>query len=200
MSHRLLRNRNADPKAHLRRSAWLFVALVAATASVGCTRAPNSPAAAPAQQLPAGSYSKSLDGLVVTIELPSKPVELAGGEATASLLRPVEPGKVRVIVHATAVNSTQATMSVDLDHLAPQVFDTSGDESKYLEAQMNMTTAESASDKEPIESIRWQEGLPPGAQLETVATFDFDSGQTGMRAVWALSGQRVAEHSLPAMK
>ena len=199
MSHRLVRNRNADPKACLRRSAWLFVALVTATASVGCTSAPNS-SAAPAQQLPAGSYSKSLDGLVVTIALPSKPVALHGGEATASLLRPIERGKVRVIVHATAVNSTQATMPVDLDHLAPQVFDASGDESKYLEAQMNMTTAESAGDKDPIESIRWHEGLPPGAQLETVATFDFDSGQTGMRAVWALSGQRVAEHMLPAMK
>jgi hypothetical protein len=135
---------------------------------------------------PRVAQTVTLEGIVVTVETtPGLAPDAPGGGTAPYEPEPSAPGRVRFTIHATAVNSTEATIPVRISHNYPTVRDASG---TYLELVDAWLTAGPSDSKFSPQG----EALGPGGVLETMQTFDVDSGQRDLRLEWDFYERGVA--------
>ena len=174
----------------------LVVLFSLAFAAAGCSPSRDIGAGGAASQTPTPArppdvQHATLRGVAVTVEVTTGPGPgLVSGFVSAQPTVSPAAGLVRVSVHATAVNSTEATVAMNLKHNFPRVLDARGN---YYEAGPG--TALRA--RGMAGGFRFPEGLAPGGTLETVQYFDLRPGQTGLRFVWILGDAGEAHFNLP---
>jgi len=178
----------------------LVTAVALCVAAPGCTGVGQSDTTKPqeateeaaAPEASGAVPADELGGLRVTVETTSGPGPNVFDDQNSSINdTPPPEGKVRLTVVANATNSSESTLSVQIEHNFPALKDADGE---YLQSVGGALTASNAPSGKFGDT---GEGLGPGGVLQTVQYFDIDPGQTGFVIIWEFGDLGTYEQPLP---